>query len=215
MQKKRTLEQQVYDKILEQVVQGEYPPGTHLTEKMLTECFNISRTPIRRALSRLESVGILRHESHCGAIVQNFRVSIHDYINMLEIRVQFLALSLQKAERKNLSFNLTELKQNVRSLYQSVHDDNSEAYYSHLAHFHKLLLLPAQNPLLLTIMNDLEKKFEIGGSTQFIYEVWKPIRLDLVQVIEQLIQLIENKQYKKALQLFEKATKNIIHFMLL
>ncbi|MDZ3952458.1 GntR family transcriptional regulator [Bacillus thuringiensis] len=215
MPKKKTLEQQVYEKILQQVIQGEYPPGTHLTEKMLTENFNASRTPIRRALSRLESDGILKHESHCGAVVQNFRVSIQDYINMLEIRVQFLALSLQKAKRKNFSFNFPELKRNVQSLYQSVQEDNSESYYNHLSYFHELLLLPAQNALLLSIMNDLEKKFKIGGSTQFIYEIWKPIRLDLVQTIEQLVYLIENKQYKKALQLFEKATKNIIQFMLL
>ncbi|EOQ10163.1 GntR family transcriptional regulator [Bacillus cereus] len=215
MAKKKTLEQQVYEKILYQVRVGEYAPGTHLTESMLVKQLQTSRTPIRRALSRLGAEGIVKHDSHCGATVQHFRVSVQDYIYMLEIRVQFLEMSLRKSKRKQIPFNLIALNQTIATLYEAISDDNAEAYYKVLSQLHLLLLAPAKNELVIKIMKDLEEKFRIGGSHEFIYEVWKPMRYTLVQKAEKTVQHIAQNQYEEALHVFEEATKEVIQFMIL
>ncbi|PEO39961.1 GntR family transcriptional regulator [Bacillus wiedmannii] len=215
MTKKKTLEQQVYEIILNQVMIGEYAPGTHLTESMLVKQLQTSRTPIRRALSRLEAEGIVKHDSHCGATVKHFRVSIQDYISMLEIRVQFFEMSLRKATRKQIPFDLVSLNQTIKELYEAISDDNAEAYYKGLSQLHRLLLAPAKNELVIEIMEDLEEKFRIGGSHEFIYEVWKPMRYALVQKAEQTVQHITQNCYEESLHVFEESTKEIIQFMIL
>ncbi|PEO40994.1 GntR family transcriptional regulator [Bacillus wiedmannii] len=215
MKKKKTLEQQVYEKILHQIMLGEFTPGTHLTEKMLSDSLRTSRTPVRRALSRLEAEGVLKHEDHCGVVVQHFRVSVHDYIAMLEIRVQFFSMSIQKSQRKHIAFDIQSLYQTIENIRSSIVKEDITLYYQELSRFHRLILLPAKNELALRIMDEMEQKFRIGGSHQFIYEVWKPIRHQVVDRVEEVVQHLEKKQYDQALHTFEETVKEIIQFMIL
>jgi len=54
-----TLKNQVYDALFSDIVSGVYPPDTVLTEKFLMEKYNVSRAPIREALSQLIGINIL------------------------------------------------------------------------------------------------------------------------------------------------------------
>ena len=58
-----------YDMLLEAIEAGQLPPGTRLPENELAERFAVSRTPIREALKRLETHGLVVHEPHHGAVV--------------------------------------------------------------------------------------------------------------------------------------------------
>ena len=44
-----SLKQRVYDCLLQQIVSGELPPGTHLMESEIAKAMSISRAPIREA----------------------------------------------------------------------------------------------------------------------------------------------------------------------
>lgn len=54
-----TLKNQVYDALFSDIISGVYPPGTILTEKFLIEKYNVSRAPIREALTQLTGTHIL------------------------------------------------------------------------------------------------------------------------------------------------------------
>jgi DNA-binding GntR family transcriptional regulator len=54
-----TLKNQVYDALFSDIVSGVYSAGTILTEKFLIEKYNVSRAPIREALSHLIGIHIL------------------------------------------------------------------------------------------------------------------------------------------------------------
>lgn len=51
-----------YTLILKSIDDGEYPPGSPLVESDLADRFDMSRTPIREALQRLETQAILHRE---------------------------------------------------------------------------------------------------------------------------------------------------------
>ena len=53
------LSQQAYRELVEKIVSGAYPGGTKLTEEGLCREFGISRTPIREALLKLETEGMI------------------------------------------------------------------------------------------------------------------------------------------------------------
>jgi len=54
-----TLKNQVYDALFSDIVNGVYSTDTILTEKFLMEKYNVSRAPIREALSQLTGIHIL------------------------------------------------------------------------------------------------------------------------------------------------------------
>lgn len=54
-----TLKDQVYDSLFSDIINGLYPAGTILTEKFLMEKYNVSRAPIREALTQLTGTHIL------------------------------------------------------------------------------------------------------------------------------------------------------------
>jgi DNA-binding GntR family transcriptional regulator len=69
-----------YELLLRAIEEGDLPPGTRLREAELAERFSISRTPVREALSRLETQGLVTHEPHQGA-----KVASLDYSQITEL----------------------------------------------------------------------------------------------------------------------------------
>jgi len=45
---------QIYDDIRDKILKNEYIPGSKLSEKSLSVDYNCSRTPVRKAIKRLE-----------------------------------------------------------------------------------------------------------------------------------------------------------------
>ncbi|MEV5830041.1 GntR family transcriptional regulator [Spirillospora sp. NPDC052242] len=61
----------VYRRLRELIVAGEYPPGERLTEASVGAALAAGRTPIREALRRLESDGLVRGVGR-GVVVRGF-----------------------------------------------------------------------------------------------------------------------------------------------
>ena len=58
-----------YNAIRQKIVTCEYAPGTFLNEEFLTEDLNLSRTPVRDALGRLEQEGLIQIRPKRGIMV--------------------------------------------------------------------------------------------------------------------------------------------------
>lgn len=65
----RALHNEVADRLRELITRGELAPGSRLNERMLTERFGISRTPLREALKVLSSEGLVELLPNRGAVV--------------------------------------------------------------------------------------------------------------------------------------------------
>lgn len=61
--------QSIYSELRERVALLAYPPGALLSENRLAQEFGVSRTPIRRALQRLEFDGLVTVQRGVGTIV--------------------------------------------------------------------------------------------------------------------------------------------------
>jgi len=65
----KTLPEQLAEKLVEQIIRGDFAPGQRLHEMRLAEQFEVSRGPIREALRLLEREGLVVMLSHRGASV--------------------------------------------------------------------------------------------------------------------------------------------------
>ncbi len=68
----------------EKIVSGELPGGMRLFEVSLAETLEISRTPVREALSRLAEEGLLDRLPNGGFVVRRFGYA--DVIDSIELR---------------------------------------------------------------------------------------------------------------------------------
>lgn len=76
------------ERIRRRILLGDYSPGEHLKEERLAEDLEVSRTPVRQALTMLEAEGLVRSAWKRGAMVCSFGVEevweIYDLRAMLE-----------------------------------------------------------------------------------------------------------------------------------
>ena len=56
---RRLLRNDVFELVLERILTGEYQPGERLRDSDLTAWLQVSRTPVREAISRLSAVGLV------------------------------------------------------------------------------------------------------------------------------------------------------------
>jgi DNA-binding GntR family transcriptional regulator len=68
-QEESSAAQRAYAEIADRMVSGELQPGVWLREEMLAASMGISRTPVREALRKFSSEGLVRLERHRGAQV--------------------------------------------------------------------------------------------------------------------------------------------------
>src|SRR5690606_35735565 len=68
----------------EKIINGELPGGMRLFEVPLAEALQISRTPVREALSRLAEEGLLDRLPNGGFVVRRFGFA--DVVDAIELR---------------------------------------------------------------------------------------------------------------------------------
>jgi DNA-binding GntR family transcriptional regulator len=74
------------DRLRELILSGELPGGTQLRQEKLAKDLGISRMPVREALRQLEAEGLVRLETHKGAVVA--RLSTHELRECYEMRAR-------------------------------------------------------------------------------------------------------------------------------
>src|SRR5699024_2733249 len=79
----------VYERIRRGIVEGHYPPGSRLVEQRLAEELDVSRTPVREAVRRLESEGLVVVARNRGAVVRPLDEA--DISDLYEVRARLEA----------------------------------------------------------------------------------------------------------------------------
>lgn len=75
MKTSKSLKEQIYEQIIDGIVSGEYKGGQILNEQELVQRYNVSKSPVREALTILSSEGILTSIPRYGYQVISFNLS--------------------------------------------------------------------------------------------------------------------------------------------
>jgi DNA-binding GntR family transcriptional regulator len=80
----RELTQRAYDEIRRRILDGEFLPSSPISEYQLAATLNISRTPVREALKRLEKDGLVWSIPNIGTFVAE--LSAQDIMEIYQVR---------------------------------------------------------------------------------------------------------------------------------
>ena len=119
--KTTSLADQVFDKLENDIIQGNYPKGEILTELKLVEQLGVSRTPIREALRRLEQEHLIEDAGKGSRVIG---ISEDDVKDIMEIREKIEGLASYYATINMTPDGMEELKHltDLQDFYYSKHD---------------------------------------------------------------------------------------------
>lgn len=145
--------QLAYKTLRAEIIEGVHPPGARVTEQEVAASAGVSRTPVREALRRLESEGLLRFVPHQGAFVA--RWSDQDAEDIFELRAMLESYAARLAAAKTSTEDVGQL----RELAEEQCREAAERSPGHLeriadlnSRFHRLLQKAAASaPLQATL----------------------------------------------------------------
>ena len=108
MRHRPSLEAQVYDTIRDNMIKGEYLPGTMLSENELAKELGVSRTPVRATISILEKEGLVESFKGRGVLVKE--ISFQQFYQIFEVLVSMQLFVMDIAIERKLSFDLETLR---------------------------------------------------------------------------------------------------------
>ena len=141
-----TVKEQVYQTLREQLLHGQPGPNGRVVEKDITEALGVSRTPVREALSRLASEGLLISTRH-GYKVPEF--SLGDVLHLFEVRLLLEPVAARQAAENATADGLAGMERAIEQ-EKAAHARGAVTQFLR-AHssFRELWLRRARNPLLL------------------------------------------------------------------
>jgi DNA-binding GntR family transcriptional regulator len=147
----------VISELRRQIISGELASGVNLSEIALAESFGVSRTPVREALKKLQTEGLVTIRPRVGTFVTTpSRREITELFEMKELLEGAAARLL--AQRGRVP-ELDRLEQNLVEADLAVASDDSGRYAELVQEFHDLLITGADNAKLeahyRTLMNQL------------------------------------------------------------
>jgi DNA-binding GntR family transcriptional regulator len=91
----RTIAEEVAERIILAIANGEQQPGERLTEGNLAEIMNVSRVPAREALQYLQSIGIVVPLERRGLRIVDF--SLRQALEVREVRMGLEGVAIKTA----------------------------------------------------------------------------------------------------------------------
>lgn len=152
-----SLADQVFERLESEILTGKYPRGSYLTEHLLCEDLEVSRTPVREALKRLEQERLIETNTKGIKVLS---ITKEDAVVIFTIRRQIEGLAARSCAETITQEQLASLKEvlDLTEFYASRHD--SEKLKELDGTFHQQIYRYAHSPVFFDILMPLHKKIQ-------------------------------------------------------
>ncbi|WP_166268480.1 GntR family transcriptional regulator [Marinobacter caseinilyticus] len=116
-----------FDCLQTAIIKGDLAPGEKIGEVELCARFNLTRGPLREALGRLESRGLLVRRPHAGVKVVS--VSPEELLELYRIREAMEGLAARQAAERMADREVAELHATLDSHEAMIEKAHGQAYY--------------------------------------------------------------------------------------
>lgn len=166
------LAQVAYEHLQEQLWSGELEAGEKISEAKLAEELGMSRTPVREAIRRMETEGMLTQVPSSGTYVTAPERA--EIVEAYEVRMAIESFAVKKATKRMKPAQVLELQKLCDDMRSAIRDfreskaplmagDCLRRYLNADLGFHLLLLKAAENRRALTIFGDVNLRSAIFG----------------------------------------------------
>jgi len=148
-----TLWQRVHERLREQILSGELEPGAELAEVALSEQLGVSRGPIREALGRLASEGLVTVRPRRGALVRS--LSKEEFLELYQVREALEVMAVKLAVPRLRAEDFDALEGLIEKMARHAERDEVAEFFQANVAFHGRLLETSGNGKLQELYGQL------------------------------------------------------------
>jgi DNA-binding GntR family transcriptional regulator len=190
-----------YEMVKQAILRGELQPGQQLVETALAEWCQVSRTPIREALSRLVQDG-LAERSDRGLIVR--RRSPEEILDIYETRMVLEATVGRVAAERRTEHDVRTLNRLIERAREVTADDERKVEVNR--QFHQAMWRASHNDSLLDLLERLNLHLARYPATTLSYPGrWEQAKSEHSAIFDAVEARDEAKAYELALAHFTQA----------
>ncbi|WP_394232981.1 GntR family transcriptional regulator [Niallia oryzisoli] len=160
-----SIRERAYLHLKDLILEGELKTGDRLVERELAEKLNISRTPIREALFRLESLGFVKTVPRKGVIVAD--ITEKEILEVFTILSSLEVLAAKLAAQKLDEDTKKRFQASIIKVENYLTDQNSTDYASLHNELNDLLYRSAKNTKLFDMLSGLSDYIRAFAKTGY------------------------------------------------
>lgn len=151
-----TLGDRVYQTLREQILQGQYEPGQKLNLDQLARELQVSNTPIREAMARLERIGLVEIVPYSGPKVKHLNVS--HVVSIYDVRIALEELAIRLVSEREDSDIFDGMRVALEMQDRASKGDDPRAVLDADRAFHDALVEASGNIVLLEMLPGLSDR---------------------------------------------------------
>ncbi len=160
------LSDDAYARILAAVRDGSLAPGTRIRESQMAEWLEMSRTPVRQAIQRLEGEGLLTMAPRAGLVVTTVDQELVEELYLMREVLEGTAARLAAESASRIELRL--LEEMVAAEMKAKVDSRAAADANR--RFHTLIYTAAKNRFLLKSLRALHDSLALLGPSTLAKE---------------------------------------------
>ncbi|MDZ7710892.1 MAG: GntR family transcriptional regulator [Roseovarius sp.] len=138
---------EITNRLRQMIFEGQLHPGEKINEKLLTEQFGVSRTPLREALKVLAAEGLLDLIPHRGAVIT--RQSEAELAEVFHVLAVLEGLAGELAAKNASDDTLREIAEMTQALRRSFDEADRPTYFRINQAIHNAILEATSNETLV------------------------------------------------------------------
>lgn len=150
-----SLQGEVTSRLRAEIVEGIWPPGSRLQERILCERYGVSRSPLREAFQVMAKEGLLELLPGRGAVVT--RPTMTDAAENSEILTALETLAIRLACERATDAEL----EGIRRMHEDMRDcsrrNDISRYYSLNNHVHSAIVAAGHNAALIAVHEGVQQ----------------------------------------------------------
>jgi DNA-binding GntR family transcriptional regulator len=151
---RNVLSDQVKDRILQWILEGELAPGSRIIETRVARELGVSQAPVREALRDLATLGVVEMKPYRGASVR--QPSKTDLVEAMEVRAVLEALAARQAATRISQEDLDQLRLLIEEMHQLAEAGDAHGHALNNTAFHGTVVEASGNQTLARTWSMLE-----------------------------------------------------------
>lgn len=201
---KKSLSNMVYRDLKEKILKNKLLPGDKLVEMEIASKLDVSRTPVREALKKLEKEGLVTSFPRKSYIVS--KISVKEAKNLYIVRKSLEPLCVELLAEKGLTEKTQYFKEVNEDLRIAIENDEEELAQNLIIEWNMALVKSLNNEILIEVMTMVNKRLYRFGN--FIFRDKKNYKKHY-ENLQNIYNLIEEKKPEEARKASERTIEAI------
>lgn len=200
---RRTLHDELLDRLRQMIVDGDMTPGEKVPEKDLCARFGVSRTPLREALKVLANEGLVTLTPNRGAMIAE--LTIEDLEEAFPVMGALEALSGELACANITDLEIEEIRKLHTRMVAHFEAQELKPYFRTNQEIHERILAAAGNQTLCALYRSLEGRVR---QARYLANMTTSRWTKAVQEHEQIVTALEARDGAKLAAILKRHLVN-------